>query len=444
MTASQATTHNFHSNDPDEVSDFLDKIYADNCFRAQHAGKQDVNIGGSAWNGIGIYDADFEMPFHFNSDGPRPNYLFVSCTRGGATYSGRGTIAQCAVGDVIPVSSTGEPTCISKPEGFDHQAVTLDASDLNDFVSRWIGRPLVEPVRFDMKPLAADSAAQWNAASDCLRRMMSLTPPPEASIRILYEHMLKQVMLQHGSNYSELFAVDVCTAEPTARSAVAMIDAAPMRWKMLGAIAHALGCPVGSLENAIRRLTGRPSAAIFYDARLRGVRRALASGDGGFVATLHAFGFTPSSRFVSAYRLRFGEPPSATYRRNPNARDVRRDIHDLVEAPNEAVINRFIDESYGKSVCLADLARLLGLSEYATIAAFKERFGRTPMQYVIERRLEHARWRLRHTSASILSIAIDGGFGSQSYLTTLIKRYYGVTPRQLRLSERVMVVRDGS
>ncbi|WP_306172632.1 helix-turn-helix transcriptional regulator [Burkholderia cenocepacia] len=83
---------------------------------------------------------------------------------------------------------------------------------------------------------------------------------------------------------------------------------------------------------------------------------------------------------------------------------------------------------------LADLARLAGLSEHATIAAFKAQFSRTPMQYVIERRLERARWRLCNTSASILSIALDCGFGSQSYLTTLIKRHYGVTPRQLRLS----------
>ncbi|OXI37342.1 AraC family transcriptional regulator [Burkholderia aenigmatica] len=434
ISESPIQTHSFHSDDPDEVSDFIEKIYADNRFRAQHADRKAVNMGGQEWNGIGIYDVDYEMPFHFHSSEPRPNYLFLSCRRGGSTYTSGGTVAQCAVGDVMPISSTGMSTCVTQPEGIGHLSVIVDAGDLNDFVSQWIGKPLAAPVRFDMKPVAADATIEWNAAADCLRRMMLLTPAPEAAIRALYEHMLKHMMLRHGSNYSALFATDTCATEHTARSAVAMIETDPMRWQTLGTIAHALGCPTGALENAIRRLTGQPSTALFFDGRLYGVRRALAKGDGSFVGTLHAFGFAPSNRFVSTYRQRFGEPPSATYRRNPNAADIRNDFRGLADTLCETKVNRFIDESLGKPIGLADLARLACLSEHATIAAFKEQFARTPMQYVIERRLQRARWRLCHTSASILSIALECGFGSQSYLTTLIKRHYGVTPRQLRLA----------
>ncbi|WP_347879971.1 AraC family transcriptional regulator [Burkholderia cenocepacia] len=444
ISESPIQTHRFHSDDPDEVSHFIEKIYADNRFRAQHAARRTVNMGGQEWNGIGIYDVDYEMPFHFHSEEPRPNYLFLSCRRGGSTYTSGGTIAQCAIGDVMPISSTGTSTCVTKPEGIGHLSVILDAGDLNDFAAQWIGRPLTAPVRFDMKPIATDAAAQWNAAADCLRRMLQLSPPPDAAIRALYEHMLKHMMLRHGSNYSMLFATDTCTTEHVARSAAAMIESDPMRWKTLGTIAHTLGCPTGALENAIRRLTGRSSAALFFDGRLCGARRALATGDGSFVGTLRKFGFTPSNRFVSAYRQRFGEPPSGTYRRNPNATDVHHDFRGPTDALSPTEINRFIDESLGKSIGLADLARLTGLSDHATIAAFKEQFARTPMQYVIERRLERARWRLSHTSASILSIALDCGFGSQSYLTTLIKRHYGVTPRQLRLSARAAADDDGN
>ncbi|MBU9185950.1 AraC family transcriptional regulator [Burkholderia multivorans] len=429
-------THCFQSDDPDEVSDFIERIYADNRFRPQHAEKRIVNMGGQEWNGIGIYDVDYEMPFHFQSEEPRPNYLFLSCRRGGSTYTSGSAVAQCAVGDVMPISSTGISTCVTQPEGIGHLSVILDAGDLNDFVAQWIGRPPAAPVRFDMKPLAADAAVEWNAAADCLQRMMLLDPMPEAAIRALYEHMLKQVMLRHGSNYTALFAADTCTPEHTARTAIAMIDTDPMRWKTLGAIAHALGCAIGALENGIRLLSGRPSAALFFEARLSGVRRALARGDGGFDDTLRQFGFVPSNRFASLYRQRFGEPPSATYRRNPNATDVRRDSYGFADTLCEATINRFIDDSLGKSISLRDLARVIGLNEYATIAAFKEQFARTPMQYVIERRLSRAHWQLCNTSGSILSIALECGFGSQSYLTTLIKRHYGVTPRQLRLSAR--------
>ncbi|ACA93601.1 AraC family transcriptional regulator [Burkholderia cenocepacia] len=435
-------TRSFHGTDADEVSDFLVTTYAENRFRALHAGKREVTISGQQWNGIGIYDGNFEMPFHFESNGS-PNYLFSSCINGGSTFTSGNTVAQCAVGDVVPVSPSTDVTCVSEPAGFHHAAVILDAGELNNFVSQWIGRPLATPVRFDMKPIAADAAVAWNTAADCLRRMMMLTPAPKAAMRALYEHMLKHMMLQHGSNYSELFATDACVTEHTAHSAVAMIETDPMRWKTLGTIAHALDCPTGALENAIRRLTGQSSAALFVQGRLYGVRHALTKGDGSFVRTLQAFGFAPSNRFVNTYRQRFGEPPSTTYQRNPNAADIRHDFFELTDTLRETNVNRFIDESLGKPIGLADLARLTGLSEHATIAAFKAQFARTPMQYVIERRLERARWRLCHTSASILSIALDCGFGSQSYLTTLVKRHYGVTPRQLRLSAGTTTLGDG-
>ncbi|MBN3785941.1 helix-turn-helix domain-containing protein [Burkholderia sp. Ac-20353] len=435
ISESPVRTHRFHSSDPDEVSDFIEKIYADNRFRAQHAANRNVNMGGQEWSGIGIYDVDYEMPFHFHSEQPRPNYLFLSCNRGGSTYSTANTVAQCTTGDVMPISSTGNSMCMTKPEGFGHLSVILDAGDLNAFVAQWIGRPLVDPIRFDLKPLAADVAVQWNAAADCLRRMMLMSPLPDVAARALYEHMMKFVVTGHGSNYSALIANDHYAPEYVARAAIAMIDTDPMRWKTLGTVAHALGCATGALENAIRRLTGKHSEHVFVEARLRGVHLALATGDGrSFVGTLRAYGFALSNRFVYTYRQRFGEAPSATYRRNPNAHDASQDVRELADALCDTSINRFIDESMGKPISLADLARYVGLGEHATIAAFKEQFSRTPMQYVIERRLERARWLLCQTSASILSIALDCGFGSQSYLTTLIKRQYGVTPRQLRLS----------
>ncbi|MGK8200739.1 helix-turn-helix domain-containing protein [Burkholderia cepacia] len=109
----------------------------------------------------------------------------------------------------------------------------------------------------------------------------------------------------------------------------------------------------------------------------------------------------------------------------------------------ETQINRFVDESLGNPIGLTELARLAGRSEHATTAASKARFSRTPMQYVIERRLERVRRRPCHTTASILSITLDCGFGRQSYLTTLTKRHHGVTPRQLRLSATTPTRSDG-
>ncbi|CAI8695834.1 MULTISPECIES: helix-turn-helix transcriptional regulator [Burkholderia] len=444
MSESDAKTHHFHSNDPEEVSDFIEKIYADNHFRAQHAEKRDVNMGGQEWRGIGIYDVDYEMPFSFHSEEARPNYLFLSCERGGSTYSTSDSIAQCTIGDMIPISSTGNSICKTKPEGFGHLSVILDAIHVNDFLAQWIGRPLTQPIRFDLRPVQPDIASQWNIAASCMRQMMSMSPLPDTAVRALYEHMLKLVIHGHASNYSELLANGRYAPEHVVRSAIAMIESDPIRWRTLGAIAHALGCATQVLENGIRRWTSKGSDSIFYEARLRCVNRALTFDScRSFIDTLRAYNFTPSPRFVRTYRNHFGESPSETYRRNPNAVGATAlDFGQFADQLSEQILNRFINASLDQPISLADIARHADLSEHATIIAFKERFAKTPMQYVIERRLERARWLLCHTSVSILSIALSCGFGSQSYLTTQIKRYYGVTPRQLRLSARTTTSDD--
>ncbi|MCA8254912.1 helix-turn-helix domain-containing protein [Burkholderia sp. AU31624] len=427
-------THRFHSDDPDEVSDFIGTIYADNQFTAQHAVRRNVSMTGHEWNGIGVYDVDYLMPFHFRSNDARPNYLFLSCRRGQARYESNGDDAACATGDVMPISSTGHSFCTTGGDGFGHLSVIIDADRVNRFLAQWIGRPGLEPVEFGLTPVSPELRMQWNAAAGCLRRMIRMSPIPGVAVDALLEHMLKIMVAGHANNHGALFDRDHCTPEHQTRMAIHMLEDAPLRWKTLGAIAHVLGCATEALEHGIRRLTGRSSTELRYEARFRHVNRALARGDGpDFDATLHAHGFSITARFIREYYRRFGEPPGATYRRNPHAADQPLTA-DTASAPLCAqTINRFIDASLESRIDTADLCRLVGMSERATIDAFRMQFSRTPAQYIIERRLERARLLLEHTSDSILSIALDCGFGTQSYLSTAIRRHFGVTPRELRM-----------
>ncbi|WP_084663320.1 helix-turn-helix domain-containing protein [Pandoraea faecigallinarum] len=336
----------------------------------------------------------------------------------------------------MPISNAGVSDCVTQPEGFGHLSVILEAAALSEFVTCWLGRPVVTPVIFAMKPLNPATATQWNVAAECLRQMISMSPVPEFAIRSMYEHMIRLVATGHESNYSALIADSRCATEAQARKAIALIEHDPMQWQTSTILGYAMGCASSALENAILRLTGKSFQTLSLDARMRWVRRALASGDtDSYVGTLRAYGFRPSSRFVSEYCRRFGEYPSATYRRNPHSTGA----YDGGEAAffdplSVSALDEFIAQRLTEAISLKDVAQHVGLSEFETIATFKERFSRTPMQYVSERKLEKARWMLRHTSESLASIAIECGFGSQSYLTTQIKRYYGVTPRQLRLS----------
>ncbi|MDF0506446.1 helix-turn-helix domain-containing protein [Burkholderia cenocepacia] len=434
MSDPRLRTHRFRSDDPDEVSDFIGRIYADNEFKAQHSVRRNVSMTGQEWNGVGIYDVDYLMPFHFRSNESRPNYLFLSCRRGIARYESDGVESACAVGDVMPISATGRSLCSTGSEGFGHLSVIIDADRVNRFLAQWVGQPTLDPLEFELVPVAPELRMQWNAAAECLRRMIRLSPIPDLAADAMVEYMLKLMVTGHANNHAALIGGDHCAPEHQTRLAIRLLEDAPMRWKTLGAIAHVLGCATEALEHGIRRMTSKSSAELRTEARFYHVNRALARGDEpDFDATLNAYGFSINGRFVREYYRRFGEPPGTTYKRNPHAAEHPLTAGSAIARLCADTINRFIDASLESGIDTADLCRLVGMSERETIDAFRTRFSRTPAQYIIERRLERARWLLECTSNSMLSIALDCGFGTQSYLSSAIRRHFGVTPRELRM-----------
>jgi transcriptional regulator GlxA family with amidase domain len=347
-------------------------------------------------------------------------------------------VTECSAGDVVPTSSSGVARCVSGDRGFSHLSLVISSDTLNDFAEQWVGQPLEAPVEFQLRPLSPELAVEWNNAARCLRLMASMNHPPDTAVQAMLEHMLKLLVTRHPNNHSELLTYERYAQERTVSIAIGMIRREPMQWRTLSAVAHNLRCPMRDLENGILRLTGQRWAELYREARLDGVKRALTKGSDRFIATLREYGFNLSGRFMRAYEKRFGELPSATYRKNPSAVDVIHSSPSIADALCKRTINEFIDASAGKTIMLSDLAQFIEMSEHATIAAFKQQLARTPMRYVIERRLTRANWLLQNTSLSILAIALECGFGSQSYMTTLIKRHYGVTPRQMRLAGRAV------
>ncbi|WP_080431486.1 helix-turn-helix transcriptional regulator [Burkholderia ubonensis] len=423
----------FHSSDADEVSRFIEEIHSENIFNIQNNNNNGATFSGIEWNGIAIYDASFEMPFVYQSGDLQNNHLVLLCGRGSGDVSNRETSLLCSNEIALPLSANDRFKCVSGLDGLDILSIVFSSKRLTEFTSNWIGHPLETPLIFDFCQISSAISTQWTLATHCLQQLMRLQPMPESPIEALFEHMLKILVTGHPNNYSARLDRDYYSKEQQVRAALDMIMTDPMRWRTLGAIAHVLECATSALEKGIRRLTGKGSTDIFYLARLRCLNRALSGGNGhSFVGTLHDYGFSFSERFIYNYTRQFGEHPSETYIKNKNDETCKSNFAIL----SEESINLFIDSTLKNPIGLSELSKYLGMSEYAIISAFKEQFSRTPMQYVIERRLEHARRLLINTSDSIASIAEECGFVTQSYFTTCMKKHYGVTPGRIRLSIR--------
>lgn len=98
------------------------------------------------------------------------------------------------------------------------------------------------------------------------------------------------------------------------------------------------------------------------------------------------------------------------------------------------MLDEYIDAGAGRSINNAQLASLVNLPEAIFLRAFKRSNGETPYQYVLKRRIEHARILLGTTSVSIAEIAYSCGFSSQSHMTDVFRSRVGATPAALRKS----------
>lgn len=97
-----------------------------------------------------------------------------------------------------------------------------------------------------------------------------------------------------------------------------------------------------------------------------------------------------------------------------------------------ARLDAHIDAHAAHPLQVADLARLCGLSSARFHARFLAETGRTPMDYVRQRRLRLGLHLLRTSTAPVGEVAARVGYHSQSAFTAALVKACGRTPRQLR------------
>ena len=78
------------------------------------------------------------------------------------------------------------------------------------------------------------------------------------------------------------------------------------------------------------------------------------------------------------------------------------------------------------------MAATLGRSESQTIRTFKRNWGRTPYQFLIERKLQKAQVLLTGTAKAVKEIAAELGFNDEYHFSALFKQKVGLSPKHFR------------
>lgn len=96
----------------------------------------------------------------------------------------------------------------------------------------------------------------------------------------------------------------------------------------------------------------------------------------------------------------------------------------------------FIQENYAQKLTLEDIADAAAVSTRECLRCFRSVINRSPVEYLLDYRLQMAVRFLENTDLPVTDIAMRTGFGGSSYFSKMFRRSYSKTPAQHRKEYR--------
>jgi AraC family transcriptional regulator len=105
---------------------------------------------------------------------------------------------------------------------------------------------------------------------------------------------------------------------------------------------------------------------------------------------------------------------------------------DGLSAAKLALVKDYINTHLDLNLKLTELSAIAQISPYHFLRLFKKSLGITPHQYILQQRIDRAKYLLKSSSLDISEIALRVGFCDSSHLTRCFKSILSKTPSQWR------------
>lgn len=116
-------------------------------------------------------------------------------------------------------------------------------------------------------------------------------------------------------------------------------------------------------------------------------------------------------------------------------RSVLGETYDMRSVSNNYAVARaeqYIEMHFQEKITIKYLAELGNLSVSSFNRIFKKETKLTPMEYLMQIRLEQSKKLLRRKEVPMTEIAMRCGFNSSAYFSASFRKYYNVTPTEYR------------
>lgn len=94
-------------------------------------------------------------------------------------------------------------------------------------------------------------------------------------------------------------------------------------------------------------------------------------------------------------------------------------------------LRNYMDVNYGEKLNLDLFSSIRFVSKYHLLRLFKKYYGQTPNQYLMSKRIEMSKQRIK-SGSTISDACYDVGFESLSSFSTLFKRKTGFSPSEFQ------------
>lgn len=95
-------------------------------------------------------------------------------------------------------------------------------------------------------------------------------------------------------------------------------------------------------------------------------------------------------------------------------------------------IKEYLDEHYSEKITLNQLSKIFYINKFYLSRIFKDQFGITINNYILQLRITHAKQLLRFTNLSIDNICRQCGINDANYFSRIFKNVEGISPGEFR------------